>query len=97
MREDNGRGWGWRVCTPILTFPPQGGREGEGWVPACARTTGGGGRSPLQRGRDRRDVGRGMTWVGNGRFANRPYEGGKRDGEGGMATRFLGSAALRSE
>ena len=42
MREDNGRGLGlgW-VYTPILTFPPQGGREGEGWVPASAGTRGG--------------------------------------------------------
>ena len=37
-----GRGGGW-VCTPILTFPPQGGREGEGWVHAFARITGGDG------------------------------------------------------
>ena len=41
IRGDNGWGGGW-VCTPILTFPPQGGREGEGWVHASARITGGG-------------------------------------------------------
>ena len=53
IREDNawgwvnasakatGRGGGW-VCTPILTFPPQGGREVEGWVHVGAGTTGGG-------------------------------------------------------
>ena len=45
-----------------------------------ARTTGGGGRPPLQRGRDGSDVGRGMTSDGNGRFANRPYEGQVRGG-----------------
>ncbi len=56
-------------------------REDNGWVRTPAATA----------GEDGRDEG-----LGNGRFASRPYEGGKRDGEGVIATRFLDSAALRS-
>ena len=123
LREDTEGGMGF---TPILTFPPEGGRDGEGvpggeiprgtrndiwgalgeravrepplrgdgrrgrgrgtgrgigWVPACARTRGGGGSTR------RRDFleGLGMTFGvrwGNGRFANRPY-GGMGGGGGG--------------
>ena len=37
MREDNGGGMG-GVCTPILTFPPEGGREGrDGLAGSCSR------------------------------------------------------------
>ena len=52
IREDN-RGMGWvpafartrrgggEVCTPILTFPPEGGREGKG-EGSCIREDNGG-------------------------------------------------------
>ena len=36
MREDK-----WGVFTPILTFPPQGGRDGEGRAPTRGAPTGG--------------------------------------------------------
>ena len=49
--------------------------EGRDGSPACARTTGGGGRPPLRRGRMGVTWGWGMTSEWNGRFANRPFEG----------------------
>ena len=42
MREDNGGGMG-GVCTPILTFPPEGGREGRDGMGSCIREDTGGG------------------------------------------------------
>ena len=62
------------------------------------RGNNGWGRTPAAtEGEDGSDVVKGMTWVGNGRFANCPYEGQVRVGEDGMATSFLDCAALRSE
>ena len=66
---------------------------GKGGMGPRIREDNGWGRTPAAtEGENGRDEG-----LGNGRFANRPYEGGKREGEGAMATRFFDSASLRSE
>ena len=88
MREDNGGGMG-GVCTPILTFPPEGGREGrDGLADAQGHGT----------GRVREDTGRGSMRVRGGRdgLAGSGSGGGrlfarKTGGEGwGMGCRMRG-------